>query len=297
MSDIFSRVRDFRRLIHSQAATRADLLTFAILAFGFPDRDGCHPAEVTIAEWSRQDRKTVRAAVHHLNDLKAIRVTRRYAGRRVIGSVYEFGVEPGASAPVMEESAPRPLPTVMGESAPAIESSNISTGTGSGSDSVVNLEAEQIARRAQQASAAPGWRLDNARRAILRAIERSGLEAVRECIATLVGAGLRAYEISARLEALEALPSHCKEQSKSEFIKNSSPITEQETLPSIARRALSLLRMGSPTQVYEWYKRADAIGVNAKMYDFRAWVPAIAEAYIKAEHWREWCDQWCSAAA
>ncbi|MCW2244632.1 hypothetical protein M2352_000223 [Azospirillum fermentarium] len=68
-----------------------------------------------------------------------------------------------------------------------------------------DLEAERLARRIQQASSTP-WRLDNARRDTLEAIRRAGIDAVHAEAERLRGAGLAAWQVRQRLEALTAPP-------------------------------------------------------------------------------------------
>jgi hypothetical protein len=286
---MFDRIHAFRTLVHNPEATRADLATFAFLAFGVPDREGCHPSEATIARGSRQDRKTVRAALRHLAELGAVGVERQRAGNRVIGTLYSFPM--GEAAPrrpaAMEEAPPRhggadapPAAVPMGEPAPRIESPDSNR---TGPDGVIDLEAVQLARRAQQASAGP-WRLENARRAVFGAIERAGIEAVRVAVAEVCGAGLRAYEIAQRLEALRR-PAQGAHAAAAE----PAPSSDAPALPTaVVGRALTVMAGADVGTKLRWHRAACEAGATARMHELAAWVPRIASAFLEVECRWDW---------
>ncbi|TWA81532.1 hypothetical protein FBY14_12423 [Azospirillum brasilense] len=304
---MFERIRQFRRMVHDPRFTRSDLLTYAILAFGTPDQDGCHPAETTIAAHTRQDRKTVRGALHHLAELDAVRIERRHAGKRVVGTLYTFpgstaanGESPPHRPRTMEEITPhRPVETdhPMGENPPPIESPELNrSGPGTG---VIDLESEQVARQAQQASTGP-WRLENARRVVLAVIGRVGIDPVRAVVAQLSadkrrGAGLRAYDIIHRLEGMTGSTPETK-RVPSAIPAESPPPAVQAPPSPVVRRALTLLLSADPATKLRWYDKARGAGARAPMAATAQWISLIAEDYLRAEHYvSEWRPLCCSA--
>lgn len=291
---MFDRVHAYRALIHNPHATRADLATYAYLAFGTPDRDGCHPSEATIAGGTRQDRKTVRAALRHLAELGAVAIERKLAGARVIGTLYTFSKPgDGDSAPLHPtttgETTPHhgsdrpPSKTLpMGETTPPIESPD-SNRTGS---DVISLEIEQLVRQTQQASVGP-WRMENARRAVSGAIERAGLDRVRAEVAEVRGAGLFSYEIRKRLESL------CPPATTAAPVRPDVP-SQAKAAPcpavpsSLANRAIDLMASSDVGTKLRWHTAASTAGATARMHELARWVPRIAAEFLQAECRWEW---------
>ena len=146
-----------------------------------------------------------------------------------------------------------------------------------------DLDAERLARRVQQTSRSP-WRLDNARQAVLEAIGRAGVEAVKALADQMAGADLRAWEVRRRLEAL----------TPSTPIPAPTPVTplasDTASCPPspTAAFAIRVMEQADPFHRCRWHQRARMLGVKAPMYDAAAWVPAIAAEFLSSDHPRAW---------
>jgi hypothetical protein len=294
---MFDRIRLFRALLHDARSTDSDLLAFAVLAFGIPDKEGCHPSQQTIATLCRRDRKTVRRALNHLAELEALTIERQQAGNRVIGTLYSFPAadrngestprqcpQVGRSVPHQTPAEGHPAPHAMGENAPSIDIPDSQNRTGPAI--LLDLEVEQIARRVQQCSAGP-WRLENARRAVVAAAQRAGIAAVKELAEQLYGAGLRAYDITRRLEMLTPDKNPADPPSDHAVDLSDQPSVYVPT-PKHVRKAVAFLESEDWSTRAKWHRTAQAMGAKAALHQLDLWVPQIAAAYLEAEHWRTW---------
>ena len=72
--------------------------------------------------------------------------------------------------------------------------------------SVADLPTEALVRRIQQASTSK-WRSETVRPLVIAAIERAGVDAVRQLADDIVGAGMQAWEIRVRLQGLSRVSS------------------------------------------------------------------------------------------
>lgn len=141
-----------------------------------------------------------------------------------------------------------------------------------------DLEAERLARRIQQASSTP-WRLDNARRDTREAIRRAGIAAAHAEAERLRGAGLPAWQVRQRLEALTAPPSA--------GASIAPPVTVKAASPAVAF-ALRMMEQTSPSVRSQWHHRACRAGATARMFTAEGWVPFIAADFLSADHPRAW---------
>lgn len=145
-----------------------------------------------------------------------------------------------------------------------------------------DLDAERLARRVQQTSRSP-WRLDNARLAVLEAIDRVGVDAVKALADQMVGVDLRAWEVRRRLEALTPSPS----VSAPAPAPRPAPGATSSPSPTAAF-ATRVMEQADPFHRCRWHQRARMVGVKAPMYDTAAWVPAIAADFLSSDHPRAW---------